>query len=187
MFLPGSNIKLCYELSNSLPWLLSTMIIIGVAMLEELKMKKAHGDAYESYRRRAPFLFPLPRFMAKASAFPLRLMFKKPYPERKREIVAVLAFYAALMPGDLRFLWRIGSPAGKQGRARQDKRIEELARVLKDADNRGEKRRAADLLAGMGEPAMDPLIALLKDKDPNVRAYSAGALGGIKSERVVRL
>jgi len=29
MFLPGSNIKLNFELSNTLPWLLSTMIIIA--------------------------------------------------------------------------------------------------------------------------------------------------------------
>jgi HEAT repeat protein/protein-S-isoprenylcysteine O-methyltransferase Ste14 len=184
MFLPGSNIKLCYELSNSLPWLLSTMIIIGVAMLEELKMKRVHGEVYESYRRRAPFLFPLPRFMAKASAFPLRLMFKKPYPERKREIVAVLAFYTVLCLGISAFYGGLAPRPAKRVDASKQ-RIEELARVLKDDGDRGEKRRAAGLLSGMGEPAMESLIALLKDKDVNVRAYSAAALGGIKSEGVV--
>jgi len=185
MFLPGSNIKLCYELSNSLPWLLSTMVIIGVAMLEELKMKRVYGKAYESYRRRAPFLFPSPRLVAKASAFPLRLMFKKPYPERKREIVAVLIFYAVLCLAISAFYGGLAfRPANRVEASRE--RIEELARVLKDHDNRGEKRRAADLLSRMGEPAMGSLIALLKDKDPNVRAYSAAALGGIKSEGVVQ-
>jgi len=184
MFLPGSNIKLCYELSNSLPWLLSTMIIIGVAMLEELKMKRIHGEAYESYRRRASFLFPLPRFMAKVSAFPLRLMFKKPYPERKREIVAVLAFYTVFCLGISAFYGGLAPRPAKRVDASKQ-RIEELARVLKDDANRGEKRRAAGLLSGMGEPAMESLVALLKDKDANVRAYSAAALGGIKSEGVV--
>ena len=185
MFLPSSsNIKLCYELSNSLPWLLSTMIIIGVAMLEEVKMKRVFGDAYESYRRRAPFLFPLPRFVAGAFNLPLRLVFKKPYPERKREIVAVLAFYTVLCLGISAFYGGLVSwPAKKREASAQQ--IKALAQVLKNADNRGEKRRAAGLLAEMGEPAMESLLALLEDKDANVRAYSAGALGNIKSERVV--
>ena len=185
MFQPSSsNIKLCYELSNSLPWLLSMMIIVGVAMLEEVKMKRVFGDAYESYRRRAPFLFPLPRFVAGAFNLPLRLMFKKPYPERKREIVAVLAFYTALCLGISAFYGGLVSwPAKKRGASTQQ--IKDLAQVLKNADNRGEKRRAAGLLAEMGEPAMESLLPLLEDKDANVRAYSAGALGSIKSERVV--
>jgi len=187
MFLPSSNnIKLCYELSNSLPWLLSTMIIIGVAMLEEVKMKRAFGDSYESYRRRAPFLVPLPRFMAKASAWPLRLMFKKPYPERKREIAAVLAFYTVLCLGiSAGYGGWISKPAARE--VASIERIEELVRVLKDAANRGEKRKAAGLLAEIGEPAADSLIALLKDEDANVRAYSARALGDMKSERAVSL
>jgi HEAT repeat protein/protein-S-isoprenylcysteine O-methyltransferase Ste14 len=185
MFLPSShNIKLCYELSNSLPWLLSTVIIIGVAMLEESKMKRDLGDAYESYRRRAPFLIPLPRFMVRVSAFPLRLMFKKPYPERRREIAAVLAFYTALCLGISAFYGGLVSLPGKQVEVSK-KRIEELARVLKGADNRGEKRRAAEILSKIGEPAVESLIALVKNDEAIVRAYSARALGGTKSERVV--
>jgi len=185
MFLPSSNnIKLCYELSNSLPWLLSTMIIIGVAMLEEVKMKRAFGDSYESYRRSAPFLIPLPRFIAKASAWPLRLMFKKPYPERKREIAAVLAFYTVLCLGISAFYGGLVPRPATEAVVSKE-RIEGLARVLKNAADRGEKRRAAGLLAGMGELAIDPLIALLKHEDAIVRAYSAGALGGTKSERAV--
>jgi HEAT repeat protein/protein-S-isoprenylcysteine O-methyltransferase Ste14 len=185
MFQPNSsNIKLNYELSNSLPWLLSTMIIVGVAMLEEVKMKRVFGDAYESYRRRAPFLFPLPRFVAGAFNLPLRLMFKKPYPERRREIVAVLAFYTVLCLGISAFYGGLISWPAKKREASAE-RIKDLARVLKNADNRGEKRRAAGLLAEMGEPAAESLLALLEDKDEIVRAYSAGALGSIKSDRLI--
>jgi len=184
MFLPASRIKLCYELSNSLPWLLSTMIIIGVAMLEEIKMKRAYGDTYESHRRRAPFLFPLPRFVAGAFNLPLRIMFKKPYPERKREIVAVLAFYTIFCLGISVFYGGLVSwPSKKSGASVHE--IQDLAQVLRRTDNRGEKRRAAGLLAEIGEPAMESLLALLEDKDAIVRAYSAGALGSIKSDRVV--
>ena len=186
MFMPSShNMRLCYELSNSLPWLLSTMIIIGVAMLEELKMSRLHGESYESYRRRAPFLIPLPRFIARASAFPLRLIFKKPYPERKREIVAVLAVYMVLFLGISAFYGGLVPWPAKRMTASTE-RIGDLTRVLKEADNRADKRRAAEALSGMGEPALDSLLPLLQDRDAIVRAYAAGALGGLKSERAVQ-
>ena len=184
MFLPGSNIRLCYELSNSLPWLLSTMIIIGVAMLEELKMRRVLGESYESYRLRTPFLFPLPRLIAKPFTLPLRLMFKKEHPERKREIVAVIAFYTLLCLGISVFYGGFVPLPEKQSQASQQQ-VEELVRVLKDADNFGEKRRAAAELESIGRPAMGPLLALLRDDHPNVRAYSATALGGMGSDSVV--
>ncbi len=184
MYLPGGKLRLCYELSNSLPWLLSSMIIIGVALLEEVKMKRAYGNAYESYRRHAPFLFPLPRFVAKAFNLPLRLMFKKPYPERKREIVAVLAFYTFLCLGISVFYGGLVSWPAKKREA-SVRQISDLAQVLKNADNRAEKRRAAGLLAEIGEPAVESLLSLLENKDAIVRAYSAGALGSMKSDRVV--
>lgn len=184
MFLPRSNIKLCYELSNSLPWLLSTMIIIGVAMLEELKMKRALGDSYEPYRQRTPFLFPLPRFISTLFDFPLRLMFKKEYPERKREIVAVLAVYTLFCLALSAFYGGV-VPLPERSPEVDGQTVEKLARVLKDADNFGEKRRAAGELEKIGDPAMESLLALLNDDHSQVRAYSASALGGMKSERVV--
>jgi HEAT repeat protein/protein-S-isoprenylcysteine O-methyltransferase Ste14 len=184
MFLPGSNIRLSYRLSNSLPWLLSTMIILGVAMLEELKMTRILGETYESYRRRVPFLFPLPRFIVWLFTLLLQLMFKKEHLERKREIVAVLTFYTVLclaisaMYGGLVSLSERITEASKQ-------QIEKLAHVLKYADNFGEKRRAAGELEQIGEPAMETLLALLSDDVPQVRAYSASALGSMNPERVV--
>jgi HEAT repeat protein/protein-S-isoprenylcysteine O-methyltransferase Ste14 len=180
----GHNIKLCYSLSDSLPWLLSTMIIIGVAMLEEVKMRRSVGESYDRYRGRTPFLFPLPRFLVKASSFPLRRMFGKPYPERKREILTVLAVYAGLLMAISAFYGGL-VPTPERRAAVDAPRVEELARVLKEADNRTEKREAAGRLIEMGAPAVDPLLALLDDDDPIVRAYSAGALGGLETERVV--
>ncbi len=186
MFLPRSNIKLCYELSNSLPWLFSTMVIFGVAMLEELKMKKIHGEEYESYRKHTPFLFPLPRFVSQFLSLPLRVMFKKKQPERKREIVAVLAFYTLLCLGVSAFYGGVVSlPWKKRSDLYSSGQVDKWIRVLEEADSHGEKRRAAAILEGMGEAAEEPLLALLEDKDSSVRGYSAGALGTMKSERVV--
>jgi protein-S-isoprenylcysteine O-methyltransferase Ste14 len=72
--------KRSWGIDASLPWLLSTLAIIGVAMLEELNMRKRHGAAYETYRRSAPFLFPVPSFFEKIFAFPVRALFKKSEP-----------------------------------------------------------------------------------------------------------
>jgi HEAT repeat protein len=184
MFLPGANIRLCYGLSNSLPWLLSTMIIIGVAMVEEMKMKRIHGETYELFRRRAPFLVPLPRFIVSLLTFPSRLMFRKDHPGRKREIVAVLSIYTVLCLGvSALYGGLISVPDTQRGPSGQQ--IEDLVKVLRRSENRGEKRLAAGLLERIGTPAVDSLLALVSDSDPTVRAYSAGALGGIPSEQVV--
>jgi HEAT repeat protein/protein-S-isoprenylcysteine O-methyltransferase Ste14 len=184
LFLPGSNIRLCYELSNSLPWLISTMIIIGVAMIEELKMRKVHGVVYGSYCRRAPFLVPVPRFISKLINLPLRFMFKKEYPERKREIVAVLVFYTLICLGVSVFYSGVVSLPERKIET-STAALEKLVQVLRNSTNFGLKRQAAAQLEKIGEPAMEPLIQLLSDDQSQVRAYSAAALGGIKSELVV--
>jgi protein-S-isoprenylcysteine O-methyltransferase Ste14 len=89
--------KRSWGMDASLPWLLSTLAIIGVAMMEELNMQKRCGEAYETYRRSAPFLLPLPRFVRRLFSLPTRLLFKKEAPERKREVVAILCIHAALL------------------------------------------------------------------------------------------
>lgn len=73
LFLPGSEeIKKYFELSNSLPWLLATMVIIGIALMEEIKMKKLYGNTYDAYRKRTSFIVPLPRVMSALFFLPVR-------------------------------------------------------------------------------------------------------------------
>lgn len=185
MFLHSPNIKKMFEISNSLPWLLTTMIIIGVAMLEELKMRRERGEEYESYCRRTSFLFPLPRFVSKIFSVPLRLIFKKGHPERKREIFAVLAFYTVLCIVASAFYGGL-IPLSKESQINVEQRIEKLVRVVKEAKNRADMRNAAKSLADIGEPAAEALIGLLKDENLYVRWYTADVLGSIKSENVVQ-
>ncbi|MHC4236285.1 MAG: methyltransferase family protein, partial [Planctomycetota bacterium] len=90
LLLRGVYPKRSWGIDASLPWLVSTLVIIGVAMLEELNMRKRFGDAYETYRRSAPFLFPLPGFVEKVFALPTRLLFKKSQPDRRREVAVVI-------------------------------------------------------------------------------------------------
>lgn len=183
MFFQGPNIKKMFGISNSLPWLLVTMIIIGVAMFEELKMRREREEEYESYCRRTPFLIPLPRFVSKIFSLPLRFIFKKDHFERKREIVSVLAFYTVLCIVLSAFY---GGLIPIQNEQLSEKDVEKLAMVVKESGNWGEKRVAARSLAEIGEPAVESLIGLLKDEDYHVRWYTADVMGSIQSEKIVQ-
>lgn len=184
MFFPGPNIKKMFDISSSLPWLLATMVIIGVALLEELKMKREHGEEYEVYCRRTPFLFPLPRFIAKIISAPARLILKKDRPEKKREIAGVLILYTALGMV-LSFLYA-SFPAFSQSKqlaspASATLSTDELVQAFKQAPRRNADQYAT-ALAARGEPGVEKLIELLKDETPHVREFSATALGRTQAQ-----
>jgi HEAT repeat protein/protein-S-isoprenylcysteine O-methyltransferase Ste14 len=185
MFLPGPNMKRSFEISNSLPWLLMTMTIIGVAMLEELKMSRERGEEYEFYCRRTPFLMPLPRFVSRIFYIPLWLFFRKWRPERKREVVVVIAFYTVLCVVLSAFYGGL-VPLPKGSQTNVEQRIEKLVKVAKDTRNRANMRSAAKELADIGEPAVEALIGLLEDENLHVRWYTADVLGSVRSEKVVQ-
>ena len=174
--------KLSYGISNALPWLLMTVIIIGVAMLEEFKMRRQQGEKYEAYLNRTPFLFPVPRFIARIFSAPLRLFFGKWRPERKREIVILLTFYTVVCIGISAFYSGLLSFPTKQAAPK----MEQLVKVVAESPHWGEKRTAAAALADIGEPAVDAMISLLGSEDYHVRWYVANELGGVKSEKVVQ-
>jgi protein-S-isoprenylcysteine O-methyltransferase Ste14 len=92
-----ANFKLTWHITHSLPWLLSTLVIIGVALVEELRMKRTYGSEYESYMRRAPFLLPLPRWLSNVLAAPARLVLRHSWPRSGREVLLVIAAYAVLL------------------------------------------------------------------------------------------
>jgi protein-S-isoprenylcysteine O-methyltransferase Ste14 len=77
----------------SLPWVLSTLIIVCVALSEEVRMRRQHGAAYEAYSRRAPFLLPLPRAVSRAVAAPFRWIAGKERPEGGWDLVWVFLIY----------------------------------------------------------------------------------------------
>lgn len=80
----------------SLPWVVSTLIIIGIALSEEARMRRQHGQEYERYSRRAPFMLPLPRVLSRIIAAPFRLVLRKDRPETGWDLVWTFALYLAL-------------------------------------------------------------------------------------------
>jgi protein-S-isoprenylcysteine O-methyltransferase Ste14 len=93
----GTYFKISWSIPDSSPWVVATMVIVGVAMLEEIKMGREQGAVYDPYRERTPFLLPLPRIVTKAVGAPMRLVLRKKRPESGREVAIVIVLYTVLL------------------------------------------------------------------------------------------
>jgi hypothetical protein len=82
---------------SSFPWLVSTMVIIGVAMIEETKMAATQSELYTSYRDRTPFLMPLPHWLNTVISAPMRLVLRRPCPENGLQVAVVIALYTLIL------------------------------------------------------------------------------------------
>ncbi|NNG26117.1 MAG: hypothetical protein HKM87_01215, partial [Ignavibacteriaceae bacterium] len=91
------HFKLTYEVPSSLPWLLTSLVIICVSFLEEIKMRREFPKEYETYKKQAPFLFPIPRFVSKIITFPVKILFKKEQPESGKEVAIVFFVYLGIL------------------------------------------------------------------------------------------
>jgi len=172
----------------SLPWLISTMVIIGVAMMEELNMRKRHGEAYETYRRSAPFLFPIPHFLERLLAAPVRLLFRKDQPDQRREVAAVVGLYTVLLIGISAVFYAGGLDATLARLAPPEVRaakMQELVTQLKEDPNYRRRYRLARQLVAVGDPAVEPLLSLLEGEDQELRALAAEALEDLPAARAI--
>lgn len=186
LLLQGRYPKRSWGIDASLPWLLSTLVIIGVAMLEELQMRKRHGEAYETYRRSAPFLFPVPKFVEKIFALPTRLIFRKQEPGRKREVAAVISLYAVLLIGaSAVYSAGLKRTVGALVPSARRAEMEALAVRIEEEPNARRKYFIARELASFGDLAVDYLIPLLQNEQVEVRINAADFLGRLRSPRAV--
>jgi protein-S-isoprenylcysteine O-methyltransferase Ste14 len=81
----------------SLPWVLSTLIIVCIALSEEVRMRREHGTEYERYASRAPFMLPLPRFLSRLISAPFRLVLKKDWPTTGWDLIWTFAIYTSVV------------------------------------------------------------------------------------------
>ncbi len=93
------HFKISYGVPSSLPWLLSAMAIIGVALSEEIAMRRQLGEDYRRYARRTPFLLPLPSPIRRIIAAPMRVVLGKSWPESGGEVVCVVGVYTLVLIG----------------------------------------------------------------------------------------
>ena len=84
-----------------------------MALLEEIRMQREYGSEYESYRRRAPFLLPLPAWLSGVLAAPARLVLGHWWPRNGREVLKVMAVYTTMQVLlSLPFVWLDWPPRG---------------------------------------------------------------------------
>jgi protein-S-isoprenylcysteine O-methyltransferase Ste14 len=80
----------------SLPWLLSSLIVVCTALAEEINMSKRDRDTYLKYKESAPFMFPLPKFVTSLATAPIRIMLGKNQPGNRKEIIATFTVYTVI-------------------------------------------------------------------------------------------
>jgi protein-S-isoprenylcysteine O-methyltransferase Ste14 len=81
----------------SLPWVLSTLIIVCIALSEEVRMRRDHPEEYDGYASRAPFMLPLPRFLSRLISAPFRLLLRKEWPTTRWDLVWTFVIYLAVV------------------------------------------------------------------------------------------
>ena len=85
-----------YNPGPSFPWLISTLIIVCVALKEETDMIK-RDERYPKYRVSAPFMLPLPKFVSSGVTAPVRILCGRNLPEKGKEIMYVFAVYCVIL------------------------------------------------------------------------------------------
>ncbi|MEM3975093.1 MAG: hypothetical protein QW320_12055 [Ignisphaera sp.] len=75
-------------------WLISAMLVVGVALAEELEIRRKYRDKYDEYRRKTLFMIPLPGIVSKATKHPET---HRRISKKIREIASTPAPYIAVL------------------------------------------------------------------------------------------
>lgn len=81
----------------SLPWLLSALTIIGVALHEENVMIEKHGEKYARYYDNTPFMIPLPKQLSALIVVPARALLRKNRPENGKGVALIMIVYGVTL------------------------------------------------------------------------------------------
>ena len=182
--------KRSWGLDASLPWLISTVVIIGVAMLEELKMSRRYGTDYDAYRDRTHFMLPMPKFLGKIFTFPNYLFFHRRNLRRRREVGLVLAVWTLLLVGGSALFYGGGiQSAAALVRTDEDRlaKIDHMIDLMQYSVNWREQYRLVDRLADIGSPAVASMLPLLHDDRPEIRILAAKFFSRVSSPEAVPL
>lgn len=81
----------------SLPWVISTLIILCVALSEEVYMRSQHGQEYARYSSQAPFIFPIPGYLTRAISAPFRVILRKGKVETTQDVLLTFVIYLVVI------------------------------------------------------------------------------------------
>ncbi|MCK4569185.1 MAG: HEAT repeat domain-containing protein, partial [Bacteroidales bacterium] len=182
-----NQMKKSWGMASSLPWLLMTMIIIGLCMLEELKMKEKYGEQYEQYRNRTPFLFPIPKWMRKIIKFPMWLLIRKKRPEKKREVALVITIYTIILMA-ISLIWvDLGQKSVfPLSESRRHAEIEILVEELNEPIGWKVRWYKFNELKKYGDLSVTPMIAFLTSDNPENQENAARLIGEMGDTSAIR-
>ena len=84
----------------TLNWFVSSLILVGLALAEEINLRTDDGLNYDEYAERASFMFPLPRLVRRVVSAPFRIIWGSDFPENLRMVLKtlVLIFLVVSIP-----------------------------------------------------------------------------------------
>lgn len=74
----------------TLNWLVSSLILVGLALVEEINLRLDERLNYVEYADRVSFMFPLPRSVRRVVSTPFRIMWGSDFPENLRMVLKTL-------------------------------------------------------------------------------------------------
>ncbi|MGW8316368.1 MAG: HEAT repeat domain-containing protein, partial [Bacteroidales bacterium] len=173
------SMKITWNIPSSLPWLLMTMTIIGICMLEEIRMVRLAGAGYERYRAKAPFLMPIPSWLNKIVGWPARQITGGGYPVRRIQVLWIVLLYSVIFMA-LSLFWVDVRPLRKEN-VRDAEQTEQLSTIVAGLDQAGDDRRAVyaqmEKIPLYGEAGTEVLMTLSGHPNPDVREFSIQFLG----------
>jgi len=183
-----NQMKKSWGVSSSFPWLLMTMIIVGICMLEEIKMKEQYGHSYEEYRSGTPFILPLPKWLMWIFKAPMRMVLRKERPEKSKEVAWIILIYTLIFMGLSLFWVDLGvgrSPQEPQLIKNPQRAIDSLLAEISQTDSRRLVSGHFTAFRPLGDAAVDPMIKMLSDDWEVNREFAAMILGDIPSQLAV--
>jgi len=181
-----NQMKKSWWIDPTISWLVMTMIILAICMLEEMKMKDKYGNEYENYRMITPFLFPIPVWLKKILQAPGRLIIRKEHPEKRSEIgIIIIAYTVIIMLLSIPFMnvRTYGYPTFFN-RVRDSK--SSIGSILEKIDGETDRRTLStyfNQLESHGPDASEALTGLLKESDPVKREFASNLFGRIGDSR----
>jgi len=183
------SMKISWSVPSSLPWLLMTMIIVGICLMEEIKMMKITDGGYAGYRATSPFLFPLPKWLNRILTWPGRLITKGEYPGKRREVLGIVGIYTLILMG-LSLLWIDLGSGDRKAKTTEETR-QELSEILSRLEEAGDKRREIyplmEQIPGYGDAGKEALLSLAESSNPHIREFAIMHLGQLEVQEAEAL
>jgi len=177
------TMKMSWTVPSSLPWLLMTMTIVGICMIEEIKMMKITGGSYANYRESSPFLLPLPSWLHRILTWPGRLVTHGEYPSGRKQVLWIVLIYTVILMA-LSLIWMdLGDSRMKNESAEEAK--QELTEILNKLEKVGNNRQKIyaliNQIPGHGKAGKESLVSLAGNPNPVIREFSIMQLGRMEA------